>query len=74
LRRRRTRAATECTEPSRHGPLPHESARAGPMLDNFKLHERDPLDFLPFLKEGDSYGSRCRGSCFNADCPPGELP
>lgn len=31
------------------------------------------LDFLPLLKEGDSYGSRRRGFCFIADCPPGVL-
>ena len=29
------------------------------------------LGFLPLVKEGDSYGSRCRGFCFVADCPPG---
>src|SRR5688500_16852812 len=29
------------------------------------------IDFLPLLKEGDSYGSRCRDFCFVADCPPG---
>ncbi|GAA3774524.1 hypothetical protein GCM10022225_72840 [Plantactinospora mayteni] len=32
-----------------------------------------PLDFLPLLKEGDSYGSRRRGFWFIADCPPGVL-
>ncbi|GGW80170.1 hypothetical protein GCM10010350_76200 [Streptomyces galilaeus] len=29
------------------------------------------VGFLPLLAEGDSYGSRCRGFCFVADCPPG---
>jgi hypothetical protein len=28
-----------------------------------------PVDFLSLLKEGDSYGSRCRDFCFIADCP-----
>ena len=32
---------------------------------------RRAVDFLPFLTEGDSYGSRRRGFCFIADCPPG---
>ena len=31
------------------------------------------FDVLPLLKEGDSYGSRCRVFCFRTDCPPGEL-
>ena len=28
------------------------------------------IDFLPLLKEGDSYGSRRRAFCFIADFPP----
>ena len=31
------------------------------------------LDFLPLLKEGDSYGLRRGVFCFIADCPPGVL-
>ncbi|WP_253209377.1 transporter substrate-binding domain-containing protein [Streptomyces niphimycinicus] len=36
-------------------------------------YKKYEVDFLPLLKEGDSYGSRRRGSCFIADRPPGEL-
>jgi len=68
------------------GGLLHQQARTvGDVLPHRPLrqqrrHRRVPLpsvydllDFLPLLKEGDSYGSRRRGFCFITDCPPGEL-
>jgi hypothetical protein len=43
-------------------PVPH-------IEPSLSLGRNTALDFLSLLKEGDSYGSRCRDFCFIADCP-----
>lgn len=50
---------------------PHVVSGARPQTHQGGRQPVDEIDFLPLLKEGDSYGSRCRGFCFVADCPPG---
>lgn len=53
---------------------PRGRARRGPSPSDPDPPDAGRTPWLPpLLKEGDSYGSRRRGSCFIADRPPGEL-